>query len=632
MRILPPLLTASLLLFTALAAPAKVQSPAIELDTKTADQCLAILREALDSGEFWPAMHAAEALTLAGHGPEVIEALAPRLPEETDGQHRCGLARELVRAGDRSKAQVMLNLLARDDPYAHVHACESLYKVNEVGDGELLRDAFADRDSGSKAIMAAAALGRWGNGEAMAFLREQVQSPDVDTARIAAWALARIGDASDIPAIREGEERAADPVKKSFFTNALAALGDPAGTRQLLDNLTHGETAVRTYAAVFAGEIGLTDAKGDLIRLLDDDNLDTRVRAAQALLVMARETMPPPEGIVVNDVYKATEAHPRYSEGDIHVMNDGRYLFGTTEFIGDGSDFATAHIVGRISDDGGRTWGDTFELQENTGGRNVMSLTFQALSDTEVGMFYLRKNDVDDLDVYLRRSTDHGETFGEPMLVTDAPGYHVMNNDRVTRLKSGRLLVPVASSPNVHTENHFKCRTWISDDAGKTWRAGKEQVDYAQRGAMEPEVLELADGRVIMIIRTQLGHIAAAFSEDGGDTWSEASDWGVRAPEAPSTLRRIPSTGDLLLIWNDTYVEGAGHGGKRRPLTVAVSADDGKTWTQKKHIETSDAHTFSYISATFDHGRVLLSYYVGEDATGRISSRYRSIPIAWLYE
>lgn len=619
------------------ATTACANSPSIALDTETAMRCLKLLRDSRDLQQFWPAMHAAEALTLAGHGPEVIAFLAPLLESETDGQRRCGLARELVRAGDQTKVRVLLDLLAAEDPYAHVHACESLYKVNQIGDGVLLRQAFLDRSNAPKAIMAAAALARWGNGDALAYLRGQAATDDPDAAPIAAWVLARVGNATDIPVLRTGEARFDDPMKRGFFTNALASLGDPAATATLLGNLKHEVAAVRTYAAEFAGEIGLAEAREALIGLLEDADVDVRVRAAQSLLLMTRNASGVPDGMFAQDVFPATEANPRYSEGDILVLPDGRYLFATTEFIGDDSDFAKAHLVGRISADGGQSWEAPFELQENVGGRNVMSLTFQALSDSEMGLFFLRKNDFNDLDVYLRRSSDGGTTFGTPTLVTDAPGYHVLNNDRVIRLKNGRLLVPVASTPDVEKVNHFTCRVWISDDAGNTWRAGSGEVDYAQRGAMEPEVLELNDGRIIMIIRTQLGHIAASYSEDGGDTWTQASDWGVRAPEAPSSVRRIPSTGDLLLIWNDNFQAGAGHGGKRTPLTVAISKDEGKTWINKKNVETGEGtETFtsgySYISAAFDQGRVLLSYYVAEDSTGRISSRFRSFPIGWLYE
>ncbi len=72
----------------------------LDLDEATQTRCLAVLREGLRSDEFWPAMHAAEGLSRSGFGDEVQRALEPKLSEENDDQHRCGLARELVRAGD----------------------------------------------------------------------------------------------------------------------------------------------------------------------------------------------------------------------------------------------------------------------------------------------------------------------------------------------------------------------------------------------------------------------------------------------------------------------------------------------------------------------------------------------------
>jgi sialidase-1 len=312
-------------------------------------------------------------------------------------------------------------------------------------------------------------------------------------------------------------------------------------------------------------------------------------------------------------------------------------LYATTEFIGSGSDFAKGQIVARESPDGGRSWGPQRVLQENVGVQNVMSTTLRYLAEppragTPIGLFYLVKNNYDDLDVYLRKSTDQAQTFGEPILISDMPGYHVMNNDRVTLLASGRLLAPVASTADVHQENHFVSFCFISDDAGTTWHPGKGRVDLPQRGAMEPEVIELEDGRIAMILRTQLGYIAVSYSNDGGDTWSDPVSWNVRSPESPATLRHIPATGDLLLIWNDAYTRGAGHGGKRTPLTAAVSSDEGRTWQHVRNIETSTDETYAYTSLTFHQDRALLSYYVADEQTGRISSRFRSTPVRWFYE
>jgi len=599
--------------------------------------CLKVLRGAMRGDEFWPSMHAAEALTLAGLGAEVRRWIEPRLKTERDDQRRCGLARELVRAGDRAKAVILLDILAGDDPYGHVHACESLYKVNEIGDGRLLRQALAQTEDPRKAVMAAAALGRWGSPAAMALLRRRVKDADPEIARIAAWVLARVGDSRDVPALREGLRRFDDPLTRAFFEHALAALGDALGRAALARNLTSPAPSIRTFAAVFAGEARVTSVASQLERLLEDAHVDVRVRAAQSLLVLSQPVPLGRTAVLSRDVYVATPQNPRYSEGDIVALRDGTLLYATTEFIGSGSDHARAHIIACQSTDGGRTWSEPRVLQSNVGKQNVMSVTLRRLAypvreETPIGLFYLVKNSPSDLKVYLRISRDEARTFGDPVLVSDMPGYHVMNNDRVTLLSSGRLVAPVAWAKDVRRVNHFISFCLFSDDGGRTWRRGRGQVDYPERGAMEPEVLELTDGRLLMIFRTQLGHIAAAYSTDHGDTWSEPASFNVRAPEAPATLRRIPSTGDLLLIWIDNYEPGAGHGGRRSPLAAAISPDEGRTWKHKRYIEADRTRGYGYVSVTFWQGRALLSYYVRDPKAGRISSRFRSLPIAWFYE
>lgn len=629
-------LVLTLLLFCCIPTLAKADSPApkIQLSPETEKLCLEVLREAINSDEFWPSMHAAEALTLAGKGNEVRQIVEPKLKTEKDDQHRCGLARELVRAGDRSKAAIMFQILAGKDSHGHVHACESLYKVNELGDGILIREAMTS-DNPKKAMMAAALLCRWGNPEAFKVVRKFLQDEDVSIAATAAWIIARVGDKSDIPALKANLKRTDDPFTRAYFETALAMHGDPEGLSAVKANLSSDNAAVKTYSAIFAGEAGAANLKEKLIKQLNDKNRDARIRAAQALIVLAKSE-PPQDEIVVSDVYEASKEYPRYSEGSILPLNDGSLLYATTQFIGSGSDFATARIIAKKSMDGGRTWGKQRVLQENTGKKNVMSATLRYLAGPmqekrPIGLFYLKKNTLSDLKAYLKVSDDNGKTFGPPIEITTPPGYHVMNNDRITILSSGRWLAPVASTPDVHKNNHFVCTCFISDDQGKTWKQSKGSVDYVKRGAMEPEVIELKDGNVLMIFRTQSGHIGSSLSSDKGETWSKPVSWGVRAPEAPATLRRIPSTGDLLLIWNDNFEPGAGHSGKRTPLTAAISSDEGKTWKLKKNLETDADYTYSYISLTFYRGRAVMSYYVG-DQNRMISSRFRSLPLAWFYQ
>ncbi len=337
---------------------------------------------------------------------------------------------------------------------------------------------------------------------------------------------------------------------------------------------------------------------------------------------------PGPREEISRNVFPATKINPRNGEGSIIVLQDGSLLFATTEFFVN-NDAGNAHIVAKTSTDGGRTWGPARELQKNVGRDNVMSVTLRRLPKHDcrpapIGMFYLVTNSHSDLKAYLRISSDETKTFGEPILVTPLDGYNVLNNDRVTVLSTGRLLAPVAWSPDYTKINHYISFCFISDDGGRTWRRGKGHITEAKRGAMEPEVIELKDGRVLMIARTQMGHIAASYSSDGGDTWTPSASWNVRAPEAPATLRRIPSTGDLLLVWNDSFVPDADHCGPRTPLTAAVSTDEGKTWKFKRNLESKPS-SYCYTSLIFHRGRAIMGYYV--DGT----SRFRSLPISWFY-
>ncbi|HND55855.1 MAG TPA: HEAT repeat domain-containing protein, partial [Pirellulaceae bacterium] len=413
------------------------------------------LREGLASGEFWPAMHAAEALTYAGLGTEVREALWPKLPNDADDQHRCGLAREIVRAGDRRALPVLFGVLAKADPYGHTHAAESLYKIAEIGDGRALRKLYQDTPDIRRKLMAAAALARCGNADAHDFIRVHVAHETPEARKIAAWlvtrldvdltaaarspqsAVARSRDAL-VAKLRERMAAETDVVTRAYQAHALAALGDADGLRQLELNLSHADNEIRTYAAEMVGHVRAASLQAKLIEKLADPWLDVRSRAAQSLLLMAQPAASD-VGDFQRDVFVATRANPRYSEGAVAVLDDGRLLYATTEFLDSESDFASARIIARESADGGATWGESRVLQENVGKRNVMSVSLlrPAAATRErhpLTLYYLQKDGFRDLHVFCRDSLDEGRTFGEPRRVTATDGYHVMNNDRVVRL------------------------------------------------------------------------------------------------------------------------------------------------------------------------------------------------------
>jgi hypothetical protein len=329
----------------------------------------------------------------------------------------------------------------------------------------------------------------------------------------------------------------------------------------------------------------------------------------------------------------ATTSNPRQSEGDVVVFRDGSLLAGWTDFYGGGRDDAPARILAARSRDGGRTWDAPFTLQENTGDENVMSVSFLRSGTGDLLFFYLEKNSLSDLDVMVRRSSDDGQSWGKPLRVTEDPGYHVMNNARVIQLRSGRILCPIAFTEEVWTENEeFRTTAFYSDDDGRTWRRSRDWLAAPQRGAMEPGLVELVDGRILQIIRTQMGRIWHSVSSDQGATWTEAEPWTVEAPEAPSTLVQIPNSNELLLIYNPDVQMSENHLGPRTPLVATLSSDEGQSWSEPKLIEESPDSTYAYTSVTFHDGRALLTYYVSPRSGAEISLKFKSIPIDWFRE
>lgn len=279
------------LLMTSACKTNDVEGGRITLTETTRERALAILREGVKAegdANFWPAMHAAEGLTLAGFGEEVRAVIEPRLATDRDAQHRCGLARELVRAGDRSKLAILTEILRSPDPHGHVHAAESLFKVYEVGDPKAMRAHYDQTANMKLRLMAAAALARQGDLEAIATIRGALRGGDPDGIQISAWILGQIGNARDIEPLRSRLEDAPSPIIRAYLEHALATLGDPDGLVALSRNLDSEDAAIRTYAANFAGEAKAAATQPKLERMLGDENADARIRAAQSLLFLAK--------------------------------------------------------------------------------------------------------------------------------------------------------------------------------------------------------------------------------------------------------------------------------------------------------------------------------------------------------
>jgi hypothetical protein len=162
----------------------------------------------------------------------------------------------------------------------------------------------------------------------------------------------------------------------------------------------------------------------------------------------------------------------------------------------------------------------------------------------------------------------------------------------IVQTKTGRIIVPFSTADPTKKpgppEGYFYTTAVYSDDDGATWKESPSRLtapcydgyNGGNYGAVEPTIVELNDGRLWMLIRTQTGKMYESFSKDGAE-WSAAVESKFYGSNSPAMFRRLDD-GRLFVVWNNAQVapkvEGQGVYSGRDALHVAVSADDGKTW------------------------------------------------------
>jgi len=131
----------------------------------------------------------------------------------------------------------------------------------------------------------------------------------------------------------------------------------------------------------------------------------------------------------------------------------------------------------------------------------------------------------------------------------------------------------------------------------------------------------------MMFCRTDGGSQYVAHSADGGETWSDLGPSNLASPRSPATIERIPSSGKLLCVWNDHSGAHPFVAGKRTPLCLAISSDEGKTWSQSRVIEDDPDGWYCYTSMTFLEDRVLLAYCAGDKQVGGLN-RFKVLAVS----
>ena len=371
-----------------------------------------------------------------------------------------------------------------------------------------------------------------------------------------------------------------------------------------------------------------------------------------------------------------------------------------------------------VSTDGGLTWSPFWQAHDPDGkplGRGEASLV--RLSGKAIG-YASRSIFAGDEDpeghILFFSSDDYGKTWSRPTRVTPVWGARTASmNDVLLRTTSGRLIMPVYwawgylnreaidfqrgypfvgglrnnqwISTNAHFFEERFCMSYVcySDDDGRTWKRNRGGdlliiMDHGSwfQGLNEPTVAEVEPGKLLMLMRNNLGRLFESRSNDNGETWSMPEPTMLAASTAPAQIRRIPDSGHLLVVWNQQSPEEIRRGFIRTRLSSAISRSSGWIWEFFQNIDSIHPETrvepgpiepirpaeiyyghrpsgyrdpahitslpaeygrFSYPSVLVMKDRVLVghsnAYYPTRGPEGwKVPGRLRVIPISWFYE
>jgi len=228
----------------------------------------------------------------------------------------------------------------------------------------------------------------------------------------------------------------------------------------------------------------------------------------------------------------------------------------------------TALVKRRISRDHGRTWGPTETLADAPQGTFVRHPIHVHTDGTWLLPAYTcrvrpgEKWDGSLDESFVLRSTDEGASW-QPVPVPGSIGCVHMS------------LVPAADR---RVLGFFRSR-WAdsiyatqSDDGGLSWE--KPVRTALPNNNSSIQALRLADGRLAMIFNASS---AADATERRDSLYDELEDEDAAATNAPAqpAIRRA--------FW----------GAPRAPLTLALSADDGRTWPWQRNLEVGDGWCMS---------------------------------------
>lgn len=285
-----------LLLFACGGAVAENEPPMVP--KKLENRALDVLRDALANGREWVKVHAAESLVWTGHPERVHETFL----KELDGagpKYRIGVWRVLAQAAAKDDerrmylAKIVDAFLDEDGP-DRLHAVETLGKLGYTGrPKELVR--VAREETGSFQAYARWVLANSGAEADEAALAALLESEEAGVRGCAAYAFRffeRLRPPSCAKLQAAAERVPRDSGERVYLLSAYCVHAPedarPRAKTELASYAENGGNGEKREACCAFGRVPSLEDVPLLRRLLEDEEMDVRAGAAEALLRIAQ--------------------------------------------------------------------------------------------------------------------------------------------------------------------------------------------------------------------------------------------------------------------------------------------------------------------------------------------------------
>lgn len=309
--------------------------------------------------------------------------------------------------------------------------------------------------------------------------------------------------------------------------------------------------------------------------------------------------------------YKHPATITELTNGDLYIA----YYGGDGEYDGD-----TA-VFGSRRSKGSTTWSTPQKIADTPDRGDGNGVVWQE-PNGPVWLFYVVRYGAtwSDSVVKYKYSKDGANTWTDSEMLTFEKG--MMVRSQPIKLLNGNILLPIyhetgndqeflaADSGSLFAEYHKDTKKWTLTNKV-----------YSRIGNIQPSVVQIDDKQLLAFCRRGGGYgpmpdgfIVKATSNDGGRLWSLGEDTEFPNPNAAVDLIKLKN-GHLVMIYNDS------NEGKRNPLVMRVSVDNGKTWPLSRKIVDDPKHEqgYPYIIQSADgsihgvytsHKRTVVNHFV----------------------